>query len=576
MYIEAVPNRNSPPAVLLRESYREAGKVKKRTLANLSKWPPALVDGLKTLLKGATAVAHLAQTFDIVRSLPHGHVAAVLALMRSVRFERLLDPTPSPERDRALALIAARLLDPASKLATARGLDPETARDSLAESLALGELDENALYGAMDWLLERQDRIERRLAKRHLEHGALGLYDLTSVWYEGQHCPLAKRGHSREGKRGKAHIEFGLLCSREGCPVAVEVFEGHTADPATVGGQIDTLRRRFGLHRVVRVGDRGRLTEARIREQLQPAGLNWVSALRSDAIRKRVEAGAVQMSVFDERDRVEGRPDAYPGERLMGCRTPLLAAERAAKRETLLQATEALLDPIVAATARETRPLKGQDRIGVRVGKVIGQYKMAKHFTLDITEQAFHDRRNTESIAREAALDALYVVRTSVVASELDAHETVRAYKRLSTVERAFRCLKTVDLKGRPIYHRAAHRVRAHVWLCLLAYSVEWHLRDRLKALLFDDEVPGGAPRPSVVAPAHVSDSAKEKAHSKRTAAGWPVHSLRTLLDDLATLVKSQVVPRLPNAEPFELLTRPTALQREVFQLLGVRLEGTQ
>ena len=539
MYIEAVPNRNSPPAVLLRESYREAGKVKKRTLANLSKWPPALVDGLKTLLKGATAVAHLAQTFDIVRSLPHGHVAAVLALMRSVRFERLLDP--------------------ASKLATARGLDPETARDSLAESLALGELDENALYRAMDWLLERHDRIERRLAKRHLEHGALGLYDLTSVWYEGQHCPLAKRGHSREG-----------------CPVAVEVFEGNTADPATVGGQIDTLRRRFGLHRVVRVGDRGRLTEARIREQLQPAGLNWVSALRSDAIRKRVEAGAVQMSVFDERDLVEGRPDAYPGERLMGCRNPLLAAERATKRETLLQATEALLDPIVAATARETRPLKGQDRIGVRVGKVIGQYKMAKHFTLDITEQAFHDRRNTESIAREAALDALYVVRTSVVASELDAHETVRAYKRLSTVERAFRCLKTVDLKGRPIYHRAAHRVRAHVWLCLLAYSVEWHLRDRLKALLFDDEVPGGAPRPSVVAPAHVSDSAKEKAHSKRTAAGWPVHSLRTLLDDLATLVKSQVVPRLPNAEPFELLTRPTALQREVFQLLGVRLEGTQ
>ena len=576
MYIEAVPNRNSPPAVLLRESYREAGKVKKRTLANLSKWPPALVDGLKTLLKGGTAVAHLNQTFDIVRSLPHGHVAAVLGLMRSLRFQSLLDSTPSPERDRTLALIAARLLDPGSKLATARALDCETARDSLAESLALGELDENALYGAMDWLLERQDAIERRLAKRHLEDGALVLYDLTSVWYEGRRCPLAKRGHSRDGKRGKAQIEFGLLCSREGCPVAVEVFEGNTADPATVGVQIEKLRQRFGLERVVLVGDRGRLTEARIREEVRPAGLDWVSALRCDAIRKLVESGAVQLSVFDERDLVEIRCDAYPGERLMVCRNPQLATERAAKREALLQATEALLDPIVAATARNKRRLKGEDRIGVRVGKVIGKYKMAKHFELDITEQAFHYRRNTESIAREAALDGLYVVRTSVAASELDAHETVRAYKRLGAVERAFRCLKTVDLKVRPIYHRAAHRVRAHVLLCMLAYYVEWHLRARLKPLLFDDEVPGGAPRPSVVAPAQVSDSAKGKAHSKRTTAGWPVHSLRTLLDDLATLVKNQVVPRLPNAEPFEIVTRPTALQREVFKLLGVRLEGTQ
>ena len=366
MYIEAVPNRNSPPAVLLRESYREAGKVKKRTLANLSKWPPALVDGLKTLLKGGTAVAHLNQTFDIVRSLPHGHVAAVLALMRSLRFQSLLDSTPSPERDRTLALIAARLLDPGSKLATARALDCETARDSLAESLALGELDENALYGAMDWLLERQDAIERRLAKRHLEDGALVLYDLTSVWYEGRRCPLAKRGHSRDGKRGKAQIEFGLLCSREGCPVAVEVFEGNTADPATVGVQIEKLRQRFGLERVVLVGDRGRLTEARIREEVRPAGLDWVSALRCDAIRKLVESGAVQLSVFDERDLVEIRCDAYPGERLMVCRNPQLATERAAKREALLQATEALLDPIVAATARNKRRLKGEDRIGVR------------------------------------------------------------------------------------------------------------------------------------------------------------------------------------------------------------------
>ncbi len=574
MYIESVPNRNSPPAILLRESFREDGKVRKRTLANLSKWPATLVKGLKILLKGGRAVARLEDAFHIARSLPHGHVAAVLGTLKKLRLDRSIAGTASPERQRVIALIAARILDPGSKLATARGLAQATARDSLAETLGIGDTDENDLYAAMDWLLDRQDAIERRLAKRHLTDGALVLYDLTSSYLEGRRCPLAKRGHSRDGKRGKLQIEFGLLCDREGCPVAVEVFDGNTADPMTVGTQIDKLRHRFGLHRVVLVGDRGMLTEARIREDVKPAGLDWISALRSSAIRELVESGAVQMSLFDETDLIEIRSKAYPGERLMVCRNPLLAAERARKREDLLQATEALLEPIAAATTREKRRLAGKDKIGLRVGKSIGKYKMAKHFELDIADHSFGYRRNPSSIAREAALDGLYIVRTSLTAAELDAEGTVRAYKRLSTVERAFRSLKTVDLKVRPIFHHAANRVRAHVFLCMLAYYVEWHMRQRLKPLLFDDDdaAAAEAARPSIVAPAEVSASAKDKARSKHTADGLPVHSFRTLLGDLATVAKNRVVPNIPGSEPFETITRPTKLQRQALALLGVRL----
>ena len=574
MYIESVPNRNSPPAILLRESFREDGKVRKRTLANLSKWPATLVEGLKILLKGGRAVARLEDAFHIARSLPHGHVAAVLGTLKKLRLDRTIAGATSPERERVIALIVARILDPGSKLATARGLAQATARDSLAETLGIEDTDEDDLYAAMDWLLERQDAIERRLAKRHLADGALVLYDLTSSYLEGRRCPLAKRGHSRDGKRGKLQIEFGLLCDREGCPVAVEVFDGNTADPMTVGAQIDTLRRRFKLHRVVLVGDRGMLTEARIREEVKPAGLDWISALRSSAIRELVASGAVQMSLFDETDLVEIRSKAYPGERLMVCRNPLLAAERARKREDLLQATEALLEPIAAATTREKRRLTGKDKIGLRVGKSIGKYKMAKHFELDIADHSFGYRRDASSIAREAALDGLYIVRTSLTAAELDAEGTVRAYKRLSAVERAFRSLKTVDLKVRPIFHHAANRVRAHVFLCMLAYYVEWHMRQRLKPLLFDDDdaAAAEAARSSVVAPAAVSESAREKARSKRTADGLPVHSFRTLLGDLATVAKNRVVPKLSGSEPFETITRPTKLQRQALALLGVRL----
>ena len=414
MYIESVPNRNSPPAVLLRESFRDAGKVKKRTLANLSKWPPTLIEGLRVLLKGGAAVSRLDDAFDIVRSKPHGHVAAALGTLRKLRLERTIAGADSPERRRVLAMIVARVLEPGSKLATARSLATDTAHDSLAETLELEDCDEDDLYAAMDWLLERQDAIERRLARRHLTDGALVLYDLTSVWLEGRHCPLGRRGHSRDGKRGKLQIEFGLLCDAEGRPVAVEVFDGNTADPATVGAQVDKLRRRFGFSRVVLVGDRGMLTEARIREDVRPAGLDWISALRGPAVRSLVESGALQLSLFDETDLVEIRSDAYPGERLMVCRNPLLAQERARKREELLRATEALLDPIVAATRRDKRRLQGKDRIGLRAGKVVGKYKMAKHFELDIEEDAFGYRRKPASIAAEAVLDGLYVVRTSL------------------------------------------------------------------------------------------------------------------------------------------------------------------
>ena len=579
MYIEAVPNRSSPPAVLLRESYRDGGKVRKRTLANLSGWPPALVESFRVLLKGGTAVASLDEAFAITRSLPHGHVAAVLGTIRKLRLDRLLDPEPSPERERVLAMIAARILDPGSKLATARGLEAATARDTLAAELALGALDADDLYAAMDWLLARQGRIERRLAKRHLRDGTLVLYDLTSVWMEGRACPLARRGHARDGKRGKLQIVFGLLCDRAGCPVAVEVCAGNTADPATVGAQIEKLRARFGLSKVVLVGDRGMLTEARIREDVKPAGLDWISALRGPAIRSLVDAGAVQLSLFDERDLVEVQSDAYPGERLVVCRNPLLADERARKREALLAATEEVLEPIAAATRRAKRRLKGAAKIGERVGKVIGKYKMAKHFEWSIDgDGGLVYRRRAAAIAAEAALDGLYVIRTSLSEAELDASGTVRAYKLLSTVEQAFRSLKTVDLKVRPVFHRTADRVRAHVLVCMLAYYVEWHMRQQLRPMLFDDEEPEAAEarRASVVVPARRSDSAVYKARNRRTAGGDPVHSFRTLLRDLATVCRNTVAPQVPGAEPFDVVTRPTPLQQKAFRLLGVRLQCSQ
>lgn len=515
------------------------------------------------------------EAFEVVRSRPHGHVAAVLGTLRRVALERLIAPQPSPQRSLVVAMVVARILDPRSKLATARGLGEETRWSTLGELLEAPSADEEALYAAMDWLVPRQPEIEAKLAKRHLEEGALVLYDVSSTYLEGHTCPLAHWGHSRDGKRDKRQLVFGLLCNREGCPVAVEVFKGNTGDPMTLASQLHKLKERFGLSRVVLVGDRGMITEARIREELKPVqGLDWVTALRAPTIRQLVEAGEIQLSLFDERDRAEIQSSEYPDERLIVCRNPFLAEERAQTREALLQATEHELDKIVAATGRTKRRLKGQDRIGLRVGKVLNRFKVGKHFILPITEESFSYQRDAVRIAEEAALDGIYVIRTSVSKEELDTEEIVRAYKDLTGVERAFRSYKTVDLKVRPIYHYLANRVRAHVFLCMLAYYIEWHMRKALAPLLFDDhdKASGQALRGSVVAPAEPSPKAQRKAQTKRTEEGLPVHSFQTLLADLATIIKNRIQPKIPGVEAFDQVTRPTPLQQQALDLLRVRL----
>ena len=574
MYIERVPNRNSPPAVLLRESFREDGKVRKRTLANLSKLPDEVVDGLRILLKGGVALQSFGDAFEILRSRPHGHVAAVLGTARALGLERLLDRRPSRMRSLALAMIAARVLDPRSKLATARGLTSETQADTLGEELGCGDVAAEDLYAAMDWLLRRQRRIERTLAAKHVADGSLVLCDLTSVYFEGSKCPLAQRGYSRDGKRGKLQIVFALLCDSEGCPVAAEVFRGNTADPGSVAAQAEKLAGRFSLSRVVLVGDRGLLTKARIREDLAPAGLRWITALRAPAIRKLVSSGDLQLSLFDEQDLAEiTAPKLYPGERLVVCRNPLLAAERARKREALLAATEDKLDLVVRATTRENRPLRGTDNIAVRADRALRSHKVGKHFTTTVTEDRFSYERDEEKIAAEAALDGIYVIRTNVSAEEIAAEDAVRAYKSLSRVERAFRSFKGVDLKVRPVHHRLEKRVRAHVFLCMLAYYVEWHMRRALAPLLFDDDDPDAAEadRASPVEPARRSKAARAKAGTKRTPDGLPVHSFQSLLGDLATLTRNRVRPAVPGAMTADILARPTPLQHKALRLLGVR-----
>jgi hypothetical protein len=573
MYIATIPNRSSPPAILLRESYRQGEQVKSRTLANLTHWPPAQLEALRRVLRGEPLVAP-EDAFEIVRSLPHGHVAAVLGTLRHLGLDQLLAPKKSRPRELVLAMLVARILDPQSKLATARSLGHDTALTSLGQTLAVESADAYELYAAMDWLLPRQPQIEAALAKRHLAEGTLALYDLTSTYFEGQTCPLAKFGHNRDGKKGTLQIVFGLICNAEGCPVAVEVFAGNTADPATLATQLQKLRDRFHLRRVVLVGDRGVLTEARIRAELQAVeGLDWITALRGPAIRTLVAAGALDLGRFAETDLFECTAPTYPEERLIACRNPALAAERARKREALLQATERELEPIRQATQRAKRRLTGQAKIAFRVGKVLNRFKMGKHFHLEITDEALLSTRDTESIMAEAALDGLYVLRTSVPLDLLSTSSTVHAYKSLSMVERAFRSLKTVDLHVRPIGHRLAERVRAHVFLCMLAYYVEWHMRQALAPLLFDDDdkAAGEARRTSVVAPAQRSPRAQRKAQTKQTDEGMPVHSFQTLLDDLATVTKNRVRFVQSNTETI-LVTKPTPLQQRALDLLQVSL----
>jgi Transposase DDE domain len=569
MYIDIVPNRSSAPAVLLRESYREGGRIRKRTLANLSKLPLAQVELLRGVLRGDRLVP-AGEGLEIERALPDGHVQAVLGTLRRLGLDRLLPPGPERRRRLAEGLIVARLLEPAAKLATARALDAQTASHSLGRRLGLGQVRAKELYAALDWLGAAQPRIEAALARRHLGGGTLVLYDVTSSWLEGRCCPLARFGYSRDGRRDKLQIVIGQLCAADGCPVAVEVFEGDVGDPATLASQIEKLKAHFRVRRVALVGDRGLVTHARIDETLRPAGYDWITALRAPALRALVARGAFQLDLFDERDLAEIASPDYPGERLIVCKNPLLAAERARKRDDLLAATERELARLQARVRRARQPLRGAGAIGQAVGAVLDRRKVGKHFQITITEDDLQFARNQQAIAEEAALDGFYVLRTSLPTAAMDAADTVRAYKSLARVERAFRSLKTVDLEVRPVFHWTAPRVRAHVLLCMLAYYVEWHMRACLAPLLFDDHdrAAAAAQRASPVAKAKPSPAARRKAQRKLTADGLPVHSFRSLLADLATLTRNTV--RFGRGTPMELLARPTPIQSRAFELLGL------
>ena len=573
MYIETVPNRNSPAAVLLREGYREGGKIIKRTLANLSHWDEQLVEHFRLLLKGGVAVESIDAVMTIERTLPHGHVAAVLGAARACGAQKWFASAPEEMRSVLLAMLCARVLWPASKLATHRMLHDDTATSSLGRVLSVGQCEADDLYRALDWLHEAQPTLERALARKHLVGSTLVLYDLTSTWLTGRCCELAERGHSRDGKRDDPQIVFGLVCTDVGVPIVVEVFAGNTADPSTVASQVTKLKQRFGIERIAWVGDRGMLTSARIEQVLRPQAQDWISSLRAPHIAQlAAEHGPFQPSLFDERNLIELSSEQFPGERLIVCRNPLLAQERARKRIELLAATELDLAKIVAATQRRSRALRGEQAIALRVGRVFNRFRMAKHFELTITDTAFAWTRKTDTIAAEAALDGLYVIRTSLSAAQLDAAGTVAAYKSLANVERAFRSIKTVDLHVRPVFHYNTERVRAHVFLCMLAYYVEWHMRECLKPMLFDDEFieQTQAARASPVNKALRSDHAKAKDASKRNEDGSPLHSFRTLLQDLGTLAYNITSTSLnPNAK-IVITTRPSPIQAKAFKLLDV------
>ncbi len=573
MYIETIPNRNSPPAILLREGYRENGKVVKRTLANLSHWDAQLVEHFRVLLKGGVAVESATSVLSIERALPHGHVAAVLGAARGSGAARWFGAAPQELQPLLQAMLVARVLEPASKLATHRMLHDDTATSSLGRVLGVGQCAVDDLYRALDWLHEAQPGIERRLARQHLVGSMLVLYDLTSTWLTGRCCELAARGHSRDGKRDDPQIVFGLVCTAEGCPISVEVFKGNTADPATVGAQVVKLKDRFGISAIAWVGDRGMLTSARIEQVLKPQGMDWVSSLRAPQIAQlAAEHGPFQPSLFDERNLLELTSEHFPGERLVLCRNPLLAEERARKRLELLAATEADLTKIAAATQRARNPLRGEQAIALRVGRAIGRFHMAKHLVLRITDTSLAWARKDEAIAAEAALDGLYVIRTSLPKDKLDAGATVAAYKSLAHVERAFRSMKTVDMHVRPVFHYNEQRVRAHVFLCMLAYYVEWHMRQRLKPMLFDDEYLDevSATHVSPVVKAVRSDHAKAKDATKHAEDGLALHSFRTLLKDLATMTHNIArTAANPHAE-IAITSRPTPIQSKAFELLGL------
>ena len=548
---------------LLRRSYREGGSVKNETLGNLSHLPDALVDIIRRSLQGETFVP-LAQTFEISRSRAHGHVQAVATAMQRLDFASLIAAKPCRERDLVLAMVASRIVAPQTKLATTRWWHTTT----LAEDLGVAEANEDDLYAAMDWLLGRQGSIERKLAARHLSAGALVLYDLSSSYFEGTTCPLAKRGYSRDGKHGLLQVNYGLLTDARGCPVAVSVHEGNTADSTTFMPEVQRLRTDFGIEHMVMVGDRGMISQKAIDEMQASDGIGWITALKSASIRSLIEQGQLQLGLFDERNLLELRSPEYPGERLVACSNPQLAKLRAHKREELLCATEKNLEKIKLRV--DAAKLAGQDAIGVRVGKVINQYKVAKHFELTIGEAAFSFRRKPESIAAEAALDGLYIIRTSVPAQQMEAADCVRNYKSLANVERAFRSLKTIDLKVRPIHHRLAERVRAHIFLCMLAYYVEWHMREAWRELMFADTDQQAKATRDPVAPAVRSAAALTKLARLTLDDGTPAHSFCTLMAELATIVRNtcRTPQAAPGAPTFEVITSPNAKQQRALELL--------
>ncbi len=546
---------------LLRRSYREGTSVRNETVGNLSHLPPHIIDLIRRALRDETLIP--ADHFEIVRSRPHGDSEAVLTAMDRLGFARLLSSRPCPEAARVMAMVVARIIAPQTKLATTRWWQSRT----VAEDLGVQDATEDDLYAAMDWLLARQDAIEKKLAARHLQEGGLVLYDLTSSYFEGTHCPLAKYGHNRDGKRGKPQVNYGLVTDSGGCPVAVSVFDGNVGDSTTLMPQVKRLREDFGIRSVVLVGDRGMISSKTIDELQEADGVSWITALKSAQIRALVEGGVLQLGLFDERHLFELDHPDYPGERLIACRNPELAQSRARKREELIAATTLALEKIQASV--KAGRVRGSAAIGVRVGRVVNKYKVAKHFALTITDHEFRFDVRQDRIAAEAALDGIYLIRTNVPAWEMSAADAVRNYKSLSEVERAFRSLKTIDLHVRPIHHRVADRVRAHIFLCMLAYYVEWHMKEAWRPLLFADEEPGAKAWRDPVAPAERSEAAEIKATTKTLPNGWPAHSFRTLLDDLSSIVRNSCRTRAEKDAPtFTVVTTPTHEQRRALNLL--------
>ena len=563
MHIHVVPNRGSPPTVLLRESYREGSKVGKRTLANLSSLSATQIEAIRAALRGE-ALQPVTQCLEITASRSHGHVQAVGEAMQRLGFASVLASKPCRERDLVLAMVASRIAAPHTKLATTRWWHTTT----LAEDFGVADADEDDLYAAMDWLLARQATIQKKLAERHLSAGALVLYDLSSSYFEGSSCPLAKLGYSRDGKKGLLQVNYGLLTDARGCPLAVSVHEGNVADSLTLLPEVKRLREEFGVEQLVMVGDRGMISNKAIQEMRESEGVGWISALKSVSIRALVEQGHLQLGLFDERNLLELSSPDYPGERLVACRNPELAKLRTHKREELLAATEASLEKIKARV--DALKLVGREEIGLRVGKVVNQYKVAKHFELAIGDNAFTFARKRDAIAAEAALDGIYIIRTSVPPTQMDASQCVRNYKALANVERAFRSLKTIDLKVRPIHHRTADRVRAHIFLCMLAYYVEWHMREAWAPLMFTDTEREPKATRDPVAPAQRSKAALAKTARHTLDDGTPVHSFSTLMAELATIVRNTC--RTPHAGPdaptFEVLTTPNAQQQRALNLI--------